>query len=132
MSEIQRHNPTEVASLPQLLSQVVTTGGRELAYLSGQVAWNADGEPTGVGDHLAQARQIAARIDAILESLGSSRRDIVKETIYVVDYAPTLVAELLNTLHGDVPPASTLVEVKALYHPDYLIEVDLVVALEPH
>jgi enamine deaminase RidA (YjgF/YER057c/UK114 family) len=129
MSVVKHQNPESLFGLPDLITQVVTTGGRDLAYISGQVAWGHDGRAIGVGDHAAQAAQIGVRLDAILASLGADRTDIVKETIYVVDYMPELVPVILGALHGNPPAASTLVGVTTLYDPAFLIEAEFVVAI---
>lgn len=124
---INRIEPDGVFGLPDLVSQVSVVGG--LAFLSGQLAWDESGAVVGAGSHEEQVELIAERIDRILAHLGTDRSSIVKETIYVVDYEPDLVPVILGALHGPTPPSSTLVGVAALADPDFLVEVDIVVAL---
>ncbi|MBU6534188.1 RidA family protein [Streptomyces mayonensis] len=126
---IHRIEPDGVFGLPDLISQVSVPSGRDLAFLSGQVAWDEEGRVVGEGDHVAQVEQIARRIDRVLLALGAGREDIVKETVYVVDYAPRLAPALLGALHGTPPPSSTLVGVAQLFAPEFLIEVECVIAL---
>ncbi|CAL9498239.1 RidA family protein [Streptomyces sp. enrichment culture] len=126
---IHRIEPDGVFGMPDLISQVSVPSGRDLAFLSGQVAWDEEGRVVGEGDHVAQAEQIARRLDRVLGALGAGREDIVKETVYVVDYAPRLVPALLGALHGSPPPSSTLVGVEQLFAPEFLIEVECVIAL---
>ncbi|MGP3534104.1 RidA family protein [Microbacterium sp. RD1] len=128
---ITRTNPAGVHSEPGLISQAAVTRDVDLAFLSGQVAWNEDGEIQGVGDLAAQVAQITANIDKVLASLGVGREAIVKETIYVVDWNLDLLPVVLGGLsyRQTAPPAGTLVGVAALFHPDVLIEVDVVVAV---
>jgi enamine deaminase RidA (YjgF/YER057c/UK114 family) len=130
---VQRDNPPTVFSPTPAISQVVTVaGGSRLIHLSGQVAWDEHGNPVGIGDHAAQAAQIARNIDAALASVNASRADIVKETIYVVGYRPDLLAKVFTPLRegSSTAPASTLVPVPGLFAPQYLIEVDVVAVLE--
>ncbi|MBB4660568.1 RidA family protein [Conexibacter arvalis] len=128
---IERIEPDGVFGLPDLVSQVSVVDGGRVAFLSGQLAWDESGAVVGKGSHQAQVEAIAGRIDRILAQLGADRSDIVKETIYVVDYRPELVPVILGALHGSPPPSSTLVGVAALADPDLLVEVECVVALPP-
>lgn len=127
----QRLNPSALPDPAPLISQVVVTEGVRLAHLSGQVAWDADGRPVGPGDHAAQAAQIARNLDTALAAVGATRDDIIKETVYVVDYTPALLPEIFAPLRAGTTkaPASTLVGVAALFAPEYLLEVEVVAAL---
>ncbi|WP_234438557.1 Rid family hydrolase [Streptomyces sp. NRRL S-340] len=119
------HNPTDQ------ISQVVTVDGTRLVHLSGQVAWDVRGRPVGLGDHEAQAAQIARNLDAALAAVGATRNDIIEETVYVVDYTPRLLPAIFGPLRAGVAeaPASTLVGVPALFAPEFLLEVRVVAAL---
>lgn len=127
---IERHNPAGLYAVPDLISQLAAPRDADLVFLSGQVAWDEYGELQGVGDHVAQASRIAANLDIALASLGVRRDAIVKETIYIVHWAPALLPSIMGTLRDGSPaPASTLIGVAALVHPDALIEVECVVAI---
>src|SRR5690348_15020405 len=54
-------------------------------YVSGQIAYDADGKLVGEGDMKAQTRQVFDNIKSILESAGSGLKDIVKITTYITD-----------------------------------------------
>jgi enamine deaminase RidA (YjgF/YER057c/UK114 family) len=127
---IERVNPATVFAMPDLISQAVSSSGRTLVHLSGQVAWDADGNLTGPGDHAVQAAKIAENITAALAAANATWDDIVKETIYVVDYRPELIPVIFGALRRGPAPASTLVPVPALFQPGYLIEVEVVAAIE--
>ncbi|GAB3360941.1 RidA family protein [Amycolatopsis echigonensis] len=77
---------------------------------------------------MAQVRQIAQNLDTALAVVGCGRQDIVKETVYVVDYRPELIPRLFGPLREGAPaaPASTLVGVAALFAPGVLVEVDVI------
>lgn len=128
---ITRTDPEGVHTAPGLISQAAAPTDAELVFLSGQVAWNADGEIQGIGDYAAQTAQVAANLDTILASLGVTREAIVKETIYVVDWKPDLLPAVIGGLRDgeSAPPASTLIGVAALFHPHALIEVEVIVAV---
>lgn len=129
---IERLNPAGVFAVPDLVSQAVTSTGRTLVHLSGQVAWDAEGNLTGPGDHAAQAAKIAENITTVLAAANATWADIVKETIYVVDYRPELVPAIFAALRRGPAPASTLVPVPALFQPGYLIEVEVIAAVGTH
>ncbi|GEB53359.1 RidA family protein [Streptomyces cacaoi] len=127
---VERSNPPAVHSPTGMISQVVVTEGERLVHLSGQVAWDTAGRPVGPGDHGAQSAQIVRNIGAALAAVGATRDDIVKETVYVVDYTPALLPVIFGPLRAGVTraPASTLVPVPALFAPEYLLEVEVVAA----
>lgn len=128
---VNRVSPPSVHNPSDQISQVVTVDGTRLVHLSGQVAWDAQGQPVGLGDHEAQAAQIARNLAAALAAVGATRDDIIEETVYVVDYAPKLLPAIFGPLRAGVSeaPASTLVGVPALFTPEYLLEVQVVAAL---
>lgn len=131
--KITRTDPPGINSFPGLITQVVQPHSAELAYISGQVAADADGEIVGKDNHAQQAERIADNIDAILESLGVTHDSIVKEIIYAVHWHPDLLPFVIGPLRRNTsePPASTLIGVTALFHPDALLEVEIVVAVTP-
>ncbi|MEU2720947.1 RidA family protein [Streptomyces smyrnaeus] len=128
---VNRVNPPSVHNPSDQITQVVTIDRTRLAHLSGQVAWDAEGRPVGLGDHEAQAAQIARNLDAALAAVGATRDDIIEETVYVVDYTPQLLPAIFGPLRAGVSPApaSTLVGVPALFAPEFLLEVQVVAAL---
>lgn len=111
-------------------SQVVVAG--ELVAISGQVALDRDGKLLGGDSLVAQARHVFAAIDAALAAAGSSRRGLVKLTIYVtqLDDLGGLRAARDEWL-GEIAPASTLVQVAGLVRDDLLIEVDALAVRTP-
>jgi enamine deaminase RidA (YjgF/YER057c/UK114 family) len=125
-------SPNVVFGLPDLISQVgVVNDTDALVFISGQVAWDDAGALVGIGDHGAQVAQIVSRLDALLATIGATRADIVKETIYVVDHSPELVPVILGPLRDGVPvpPTSTYIGVQSLYSPDALVEMEFVVSV---
>jgi enamine deaminase RidA (YjgF/YER057c/UK114 family) len=104
------------------MSQAVVHGG--LAFLAGQVAQDAPG--TSVAE---QTTNILARIDALLETVGSSREKIVSATIWLADIAT--FDEMNRIWDAWVPkgqaPARATVEAK-LAAPEYAVEIGIVAA----
>ena len=110
---------------PPSISQAVRVG--DTIHISGQVAFDGNGEIVGVGDAAAQAEQCFKNLAAVLEAGGASLADVVKLTNYFTsaDYFPAY-REVKQRLFPKDPPASTGVVVAALLHPDFMMEVEAV------
>jgi 2-iminobutanoate/2-iminopropanoate deaminase len=82
---------------------------------------------TASGDGMeAQARAVFAKINKLLEAAGATMADIVKMTVYVTDISKRPeFGKVRNELFPGTKPCSTLVEVKGLASPDWLVEVDV-------
>jgi enamine deaminase RidA (YjgF/YER057c/UK114 family) len=106
-------------------SQVVTGRGR-LVVVSGQVAQNDRGELVGPGDPAAQARQVFENLGRCLAEVGAGFGDVVKLTLFVLDVAdlPALRKARDAVIDTARPPASSAVQVSALFAPGYLLEVE--------
>jgi len=115
-------------------AHAVTTAGR-LAFVSGQVALDADGQLVGPGDLAAQTRQALGNLHGIVRALGADWPDVARLGWYVLDASLVQTIrdvrdQLIRPSLGDRPnPASTLVQVAALVAPGFLVEVEAVVAL---
>ena len=115
-------------------SHAVVTSGHT-AYVSGQVALDASGSLVGGDDVAAQTEQCLANVRRVLDALGVTWADVAKLGWYVVDAGQVQEVRdardrVLRPALGELPnPASTLVQVAALFRPDLLVEVDAVVAL---
>ncbi|SER00735.1 RidA family protein [Lentzea albida] len=127
---------TEIAELPTTpgYAHAVTVTGR-LAFVSGQVAVDAQGCVVGVDDLAAQTRQALSNLHHVMLRFGADWSDVVKFTWFVLDAREVQTIrdvrdEILRPALGNVPnPASTLVQVAALFGPDFLVEVEAVVAI---
>jgi enamine deaminase RidA (YjgF/YER057c/UK114 family) len=106
-------------------SHVVSGPGRWVA-IAGQVSLDANGEFVGVGDPAAQARQVFANLEKCLAAAGATFADVVKLNFYVTDIAILPHVRVARDAYVDTskPPASTAVQVVALFSPDALIEVE--------
>ncbi|MFG3099427.1 RidA family protein [Streptomyces sp. NPDC048182] len=104
----------------------VVTGAGRLVAVSGQVALDADGDLVGAGDPAAQARQVFENLRRCLAAAGAAFTDVVKLTYYVTDTAHLPAIRAARDARVDVtrPPASTAVQVAALFRPDLLLEVE--------
>ncbi len=129
-SVIQRMNPAGL-STPTGYSHVVSATGGRTIYVSGQVAFDAQGQLVGKGDLAAQTRQVFANLETALKAAGATFDDVVKTNYYMLDAAQVaVVREIRSKYFTRELPASTLVEVRRLANPDFLIEIE-VVAIVP-
>ena len=104
-------------------------GGR-LLYISGQVAWDANGALVGKGDVRAQARQTFENLRRVLQAAGGDLQHLMKITTYItkIEDFPAVAQARSEVFQGELP-ASTLIVVTGLFHPDFLIEVEGVAAV---
>ena len=101
-----------------------------ILFLSGQVAYTAEGSTAFPGDFKAQARGAYQAIKALVESQGGTMANVIKLTTFVTDmkYRPELGA-VREEFFGKKGPASTLIEVSALAFPDLMVEIEAIAVL---
>jgi enamine deaminase RidA (YjgF/YER057c/UK114 family) len=100
-----------------------------VAYISGQVAFDKDGNLVGEGDIVAQTRQVFENIRSALTTIGADFDDVIKLNYYAVDVSRLAEIREVRSEFLVSPPASTFVVVKGLVRPELLIEVEAIVAL---
>jgi enamine deaminase RidA (YjgF/YER057c/UK114 family) len=94
-------------------------------YVSGTTATDETGAVVGVGDAGAQMRQALHNLVAALERSGATVRDVVRTRIFVTDIeAWRAIGEAHGEVFGGVRPATSMVEVRRLIHPDMLVEIE--------
>lgn len=104
--------------------------GGQLLYISGQVARDTDGNVVGKGDMHTQAHQVFQNLRQVLQAAGGDFKDLMKITTYITNIAdfPALAEVRSEIFRGELP-ASTLIVVKSLFNPDFLIEVEGIAAV---
>jgi 2-iminobutanoate/2-iminopropanoate deaminase len=130
MAKLERYSAPGVFDPPTYSQAVKATDVKALVYVAGQVAYDKDGSPACRGDFRGQAREAFRAIKALLEAQGGTLDNVVKVNTYVTDirYRADLVP-VREEFFGKKGPASTLVAVPALAHPDWLIEIEAVAIL---
>lgn len=109
------------------LSQAMLIEGGKLLVLSGHVPFDSEGTiPTK--DVAAQLDLVFANIAATLKAAGTDFASVVRLTYYIKDFDQAMLPEIRGVrdrwVNTQCPPASSLIGVAALFHPDVLIEVD--------
>lgn len=112
---------------PFLLSQGIKFGN--LLFISGQAGAGDDGKIVE-GGFRAQGEQAFANLRRALEAGGSRLDDVVKVTIFVTDMGHfNDVVELRRQFFTAPYPADTIAEIKALYDPKAMIEIEAIAAV---
>ena len=102
-------------------ARAVRIGDRIL--VSGTTATGPSGV-VGAGDPAAQTEFVITKIEAAIQQLGGTLRDVVRTRIYVKnidDWEP--VARVHGNHFGDIRPANTLVQA-LLVGDEYLVEIE--------
>ncbi|WP_375207905.1 RidA family protein [Hyphococcus sp.] len=107
----------------------VVAPGARMIFLAGQGGFSADGKLSS--DFGEQARQVFENIDIALKSADARIEDIVRLTVFIVDYD----SDRMKAYHAaqlaaldEHRPAATLIPVTQLAAPDMLIEIEATAA----
>lgn len=93
--------------------------------ISGTVANDAEGKPTGLNDPHAQTLRILQIAESVLMQMGASMKDVIRTRIYVTDISRwEEVGKAHGQYFGEIRPATSMVEVKALIAPEYMVEIE--------
>lgn len=127
----ERLNPKGLFESPYFTHTVAVTGATKLVYVSGQVSYDQSGAVVGKGDMRAQTEQVFQSLTRNLKAAGATWEDVIKVNGYMVGMNPEAIAAYRQGRSRFLKklPASTLVGVPSLVHPDLLLEVEVVAAL---
>jgi enamine deaminase RidA (YjgF/YER057c/UK114 family) len=93
--------------------------------VAGTVAADDNGV-VGRGDPYKQTHFILGKIEKVLTNAGFTMKDVVRTRIFVTDISRW---EDVGRAHGeffrDIKPVTSMIEVKALIDPDYLVEIEV-------
>ncbi|MFJ6940444.1 RidA family protein [Streptomyces sp. NPDC101132] len=117
--------------------QVAIASGTRMVFIAGQVAWDPAGRTVGRGDLAAQVEQCYLNVATALDAAGGTFDDVAKLTVYVVDWTPEKMPQLMDGMARaagrlglePVPPAS-LIGVATLDVPEHLIEIEAIAVLD--
>lgn len=108
--------------------------GGTLLFISGQVPEDANGKLASPGDFEAQALKVLENLKIVVEEAGGTVSDIFKLTVLLTDQSQW---KPFSQLRGRVftrwgmkhPPASTLLIVKSLAKPEWMVEIEGIAVL---
>lgn len=93
--------------------------------VTGTVAVDDNGKVVGKDDAYVQTKYIIQKIEAVLQRAGASLSDVVRTRMFVTDI---LLWEEYGRAHGEffgkIRPCTSMIEVKGLIAPEYLVEIE--------
>ncbi len=99
-----------------------------MLYLSGVAPFKGnldDVEVVGVGDIRAQVAQVLEIIQRCLAAEGATFKNWVAQTVYTTNMTELQkTADIFREAFGDYTPTSTWVEIKGLFVPEQLVEIN--------
>ncbi len=131
-TSIVRLNPLTLPNAAEMgYSQISIVEPGRMAYISGQVAWQPNGEP--VPEDLAeQMKLVSKNARSALEAVNAKPEHVVMARIYLVNLTPERLEQLMPpfiaTFEG-AQPCVTGIGVAALAAPELQVELELVVRL---
>jgi enamine deaminase RidA (YjgF/YER057c/UK114 family) len=129
MPGISHFNPPELPA-PSGYSHA-SSGSGDLVFVGGQVGSDASGRILHPGDLVEQFGLAIRNLGIALAAAECQPDDVVKILYYVTDVgayktASKPIGKLYQAVFGRHYPASTLVEVKGLFDPDAMVEIEAV------
>ncbi len=113
---------------PYLLSQAIKSG--PFVFVSGQAGYDDNGKIVE-GGFAAQGEQAFQNLNRALTAAGTSLDKVVKVTIFVTDMGEFSNVVDLRRKHFSVPyPADSIVEIRALYTPEAMIEIEAIALVD--
>src|ERR1700730_13397607 len=132
--ERQHINPTGIYKHPAFTRVVTVSGPAKLVFIAGPTPSHEDYRCLAPGDYRAQYLPIIDHLGVQLASAGATwDADVFKRTFTVdVDALGKVTRDPATPVpwNRDRPPPSTLIGVTRLSYPDFLIEIDLMAAVD--
>jgi enamine deaminase RidA (YjgF/YER057c/UK114 family) len=125
-------NPSSAPPVQGMYSHVARMAPGELAFIAGQVAIDAKGNPVGVGDLPAQINQVFENLGLILKDLGADFEQVVQFTTYLTSaesipsWMSARAALFPKLFPGGKYPPNTLLVIDRLVKPEFLLEVEAI------
>lgn len=102
-----------------------------LIEVTGTVACGDDGRVVGPNDAYIQTKFIYEKIDSVLNRAGASLKDVVRVRMFVTDISRWQeYGKAHYEFFKEIKPCNTMVEVRALIAPEYLIEIEATAIVE--
>ncbi len=125
---IERINPDTLHQpIDNLYTHVVRAEGRYLYRIGGQVAIGLACENLGKGDMQEQLKVVYDMATRALKAVNLTWDNVVHIYTFTTDMDEYMKYEkpIAKAAFGEKPPASTLVEVRRLVDPDWLVEIQV-------
>lgn len=97
-----------------------------LVEVTGTVAVDENNQLVGENNAYEQTRFIIQKIEKVLERAGATLSDVIRTRMFVTDISRW---EEYGRAHGEffgsIKPCTSMIEVKGLIAPEYLIEIEV-------
>jgi enamine deaminase RidA (YjgF/YER057c/UK114 family) len=99
--------------------------------VTGTVAVDDNNEVVGREDAYEQTRFVIQKIESVLNRAGASLKDVVRTRMFVTDISKW---EEYGRAHGEffnlIKPCTSMIEIRALIDPAFLIEIEATAIVE--
>lgn len=108
------------------------TGAQRILFCAGQVSVDSYGNPIHAADMAAQINQAFDNLEIVLHQAGTQLSNVVRLNYYTTDIvafseAGRVLGERLSK--AGCRPASKLLGVHSLFHPDIVVEIEATVVI---
>jgi len=127
MAETKAVNPWQWQDRFGFSQAIEVRGAERVLYCAGQTSVDADGAPMHAGGMAAQVTQALDNLETVLSHAGLKLANVIRLNYYTRDVAAFIQAASTfgPRLHAaGCHPASTLLGVASLFHPDILVEIE--------
>lgn len=102
-----------------------------LVVISGQVAWDVNGNLVGKGDIKAQTKQVFENLKNMLASAGATFKDVIKLGIFLKNPEDFGALKEVRSQYLTPPyPPTTLLIVKNLAREEWLLEIEAMAVVD--
>ena len=108
------------------------SGATRTLVCAGQTSVDGNGAPCHAGDMAAQMKQALANLETVLTQAGFTLADVVRLNYFPTDVDRFIASSgqgLKRLRETGCRPASTLLGVARLFHPDILVEIEATAAV---
>jgi len=99
--------------------------------VTGTVAVDENSRLVGKNDAYAQTKFIIEKIEKVLQRAGATLKDVIRTRMFVTDISRW---EDYGKAHGEffkeIKPCTSMIEVKGLIAPEYLVEIEATAILQ--
>lgn len=122
---IERRQPDGYKARNNIYTQVIKSTGTTMVHVAGTVPMDGNGTPFK-GSMKEQTQLVWKNIGISLAAFGAKPSDVVRINQFTTDIDTYLKEGLpeMENFFGENKPTSTLVEVKRLVMPEWLIEIE--------
>lgn len=114
-----------------VFSTVTASRRGKMIFVAGQLATDEKGEIVGRGDMRAQLRQVCENVKSALAASGATLDDLVQTSTFVTSWERFREAfDVRHAYLGKALPTSTTVQVTALAHPDFMVEISAIAMID--